>query len=671
MTPAGLLHTDRRRGWLCALAGSVLLAATLLADGTAAASPATPTAAARLQLAKGPASALGQARAAAAAKSARPQAPPPPSYVQTSNVYGNDLARGHDGLRGYGREEVTDTLTPVLSGVIQDAAGGLVKGEFFLLTAEGKPIGGSPTGLGDVPSGTRITYQIPSGVLVNGRSYLWYMKACYAGSCSRPARLQRFRVSAVALSKSEARLVNDSRGAPTHLAVTPGDGGALAVWKPPGLSDSGQAVTSYTVRATTLAGVPVFKTTTTNDYAVVTGLTNHRPYMITVAATRVNGRYGRPARSFVRPYRVPFAAADVAAVREFLAGQTQLQEGTAPTAQAALRTGTESSAVAPELADEQRADVAVRNAAAADDGREANGINRLSGILVTARFPWIINVYVTDELTYTTITGVGKPDRQSTGSADLEDYLFSFIGGRSLRMTGYVDADDALDQAIEGDSATAVSSSLNDYAGTTVPKGLVMPPPATAGPASARTKPEATTAPVQADLSRSGEVKWALQNWNGGKDGYGDDCTDFASRAMHIGGGAIFDINTLSPFNRKDDHYWYNTAFFLPGFYVHTYSWGSAPHLADHLWLRGNTWLKYYSSAKPGDLIFANWSGGVFINLRNGAKDTITHVGVITKMSNGVPLITQHTNDRRNEPIWRWLATGPHVHVWVVIPDPS
>jgi hypothetical protein len=618
-----------------------------------------------LALAIGLALASSPARAVATVKSASLQPPAVPSYLQTSNVYGNNLPRG------FGLEPVSDTLTPVLSGVVQDAAGGLVEGEFFLLTTRGKPIGGTPTGIGDVPSGSRITYQIPSGVLTNGHTYLWYMKACYASTCSWPSRIQRFRVSAVSISKSEARLVSEAHGAPTDLTVTPGDGGALAVWKPPTFSNEGQAIASYTVRATTLFGALAIKATTANDYAVITGLTNFQPYAITVSATWANGRHSKPAWSFVRPYWVPSAAADVAAVRQFLAGQTQLQEGTAPTATAALRRSTEASAIATELSEEQQADVAIRNAAAAEDGAEANGVNKLSGILVTAQFPWAVNVYVTDYMTYTTITGVGKSDSQSTASADLDDYLFSFTAGRSPRMTGYVDADDALDQAIEGDSMTAVSTSLNDYAGTAVPKGLAMPAPATASATPGGSTPEAIAASAKSAVNTAGEIRWALQNWDGGNDGYSVDCTDFASRALHIGGGAIFDINTLSPFNRKDDHYWYNTSFFFPGFVVHTYSWGSAPHLADHLWLRGNTWLKYVANAKPGDLIFANWSGSVFINLKNHAVDTITHVGVITKMSNGVPMITQHTNDRINEPIWRWFATGPHVHVWIVIPDPS
>ena len=37
-------------------------------------------------------------------------------------------------------------------------------------------------------------------------------------------------------------------------------------------------------------------------------------------------------------------------------------------------------------------------------------------------------------------------------------------------------------------------------------------------------------------ISGRGTVSWARKNENGGNNGYSDDCTDFASRALHYGG---------------------------------------------------------------------------------------------------------------------------------------
>ena len=52
----------------------------------------------------------------------------------------------------------------------------------------------------------------------------------------------------------------------------------------------------------------------------------------------------------------------------------------------------------------------------------------------------------------------------------------------------------------------------------------------------------------------------------------------------------------------------------------------------------------------PGDLIFANWKG----NSPNG----ISHVGIIAKMSPGIPLITQHSPTQTNVSLTYWLKHG-------------
>lgn len=573
----------------------------------------------------------------------------------------------------------SDTTTPLLSGVVQDPADSLVTGEFFLLTSSGRPIGGSPTGIGNVPSGTRISYQVPSGTLADGHSYEWYMKACYQGTCSRATARQHFQVHATRLGETGTPATSrppSPPGPPADLSVTGGDGGATVTWDPPVNCHDGQDIASYTVKAQTRSGPDAASATVSGQYAVLTGLANGEWYKITVTATGTGGRPGQPARTFVRPRPVRSSAADIAAVRQFLSGKTQLREGGAATAAAAMRGQDHATAVTAQLTAEQQTDTGIRAAAAAADGAESAGVNTLSGLLAVPSGHRMVDVFASDDLTYTTTTGVGTSHAQHTASEDLTDYLFTFspgmagtaaAAGTSPQLTGYVDADAALDQINNADNPAAASTTLNDYANTSIPPGLV-PPPGTNPPSGTAQR----TAPRVAGpaVNQAGEVAYALSQWNGSTNGYGDDCTDFASRALNIGGGARFDQGQFSPFNLQDDHYWYRTEFFI-GITIATYSWGGAAHLADHLWLRGNTYREFWSDAKPGDIIFANWNGSTFINLGNGAKDTISHTGVITAMSNGVPMITQHTNSRRNEPLWNWLATGPNVHVWIAIPNPS
>jgi cell wall-associated NlpC family hydrolase len=89
-----------------------------------------------------------------------------------------------------------------------------------------------------------------------------------------------------------------------------------------------------------------------------------------------------------------------------------------------------------------------------------------------------------------------------------------------------------------------------------------------------------------------------------------------------------------------------------------------AEDLAIHEWWRGSYFLKYWNNARPGDVIFANWNGTNFYG--------ISHVGLVTGMQNGAPLITQHSPSQKNIPLSYWLTHGgKDVHVWIASPAPG
>jgi hypothetical protein len=195
----------------------------------------------------------------------------------------------------------------------------------------------------------------------------------------------------------------------------------------------------------------------------------------------------------------------------------------------------------------------------------------------------------------------------------------------------------------------------------TVPAASATPAPATAAPAGAPTGGQ-VTAPTggqmtQARVNRAGAAKWALANWNGTYY-FGDDCADFVSRALAYGGGDPEKIGT----NPSDDHYWYFLQYRYGHYYSH--SWSVAEDLAIHLLWRGSYFLKYWNNASPGDVIFANWNGTNFSG--------ISHVGLVTGMKNGAPLITQHSPSQKNIPLSYWLTHGgKNVHVWIASPAPG
>jgi hypothetical protein len=213
------------------------------------------------------------------------------------------------------------------------------------------------------------------------------------------------------------------------------------------------------------------------------------------------------------------------------------------------------------------------------------------------------------------------------------------------------------------EAPTAAQATLAYTTATgTVPAASATPAPATAAPAGDPTGGQETPASTggqetAASVNRAGAAKWALANWNGTYY-FGDDCADFVSRALAYGGGDPEKIGT----NPSDDHYWYFLQYRYGHYYSH--SWSVAEDLAIHLLWRGSYFLKYWNNASPGDVIFANWNGTNFSG--------ISHVGLVTGMKNGAPLITQHSPSQKNIPLSYWLTHGgKNVHVWIASPAPG
>jgi hypothetical protein len=201
-------------------------------------------------------------------------------------------------------------------------------------------------------------------------------------------------------------------------------------------------------------------------------------------------------------------------------------------------------------------------------------------------------------------------------------------------------------------------------------------------------------------VNLQGVAQWARKNApKKDNNGFsGEDCTDFVSRALLLGGedhesvppglislldsGSIFDV-PLEDNDALNDHYWYNFAYGMSDgnpLTAHSNSWSAALDLAEHLKLNGSRWLVngmdlrwascvtaglYYglyglpSDVQPGDVIFANWSSGSFSG--------ISHAGVIVG-SQGQLEIAQHSFDRIDS-FAAWEMGGSDTHVWIVDPN--
>jgi cell wall-associated NlpC family hydrolase len=177
-----------------------------------------------------------------------------------------------------------------------------------------------------------------------------------------------------------------------------------------------------------------------------------------------------------------------------------------------------------------------------------------------------------------------------------------------------------------------------------------------AGSAAADAKATAAT-----QYSKKSAVTWALAHVNGTNNSFADDCADFVSRALQAGGYPFSYVPSVVVTNSTNDKYWYYFTVKYGRHYSH--SWSVAHDLAVHLVDMKSTRILNPKNAQPGDVIFANWNGSNFSG--------ISHVGIITGMSKGVPLITQHTPSQKNISLNYWLKHGGRdVHVWIYSPNP-
>ncbi|MFI8895726.1 amidase domain-containing protein [Streptomyces paradoxus] len=78
----------------------------------------------------------------------------------------------------------TQSLTPLLSGLVSSPGQGRVRAEFVLRDADGKQLPGVSVPETWVDSGQRAAARVPDGALRAGTTYLWAMRACTDQGCS-------------------------------------------------------------------------------------------------------------------------------------------------------------------------------------------------------------------------------------------------------------------------------------------------------------------------------------------------------------------------------------------------------------------------------------------------------------------------------------------------------
>ncbi|MFJ3640879.1 DNRLRE domain-containing protein [Streptomyces sp. NPDC090108] len=149
----------------------------------------------------------------------------------------------------------TQTQTPILSGVVSAPSGNTVQADFLLYDSTGAALGGSPLATIGADNGERAAVQVPAGLLADGSTYTWKMRACSNSRCSGYSDPQSFTVHLP--------------GAPAAPATT------TAVI-------SGSALTQATVDtgATDCSGAPCTGTTAGTLKVGASGTTHWRGYVL-------------------------------------------------------------------------------------------------------------------------------------------------------------------------------------------------------------------------------------------------------------------------------------------------------------------------------------------------------------------------------------------------------
>ena len=470
--------------------------------------------------------------------------------------------------------------------------------------------------------------------------------------------------------------------APTALTTTTGDGGAIVSWAEPSNTgyvdqsgDSADGITSYSVTATGPTGTVAATATTTGNSVVLTGLTDATSYTITVAATNPVGTGPAVSASGVTPQSVPSGDSQyTTAVSQLLTAGDQLEEGTYTTASAAEAGDSESAEFSTWLSYQASADVAVNQAMTNSDEADTADSTAMTDTLVSySSAANTVTVYTVAEETFTTVDTSGGSSVSTPGSVETPlSYTFA-LGGSTPAISQEADADAIVDPVASETDDTAYSVTLDgsDEEGG----GASDPVPTSVGWTAAGTLNNSSDTIVlpssgtRANLS--GTATWASNNATSkNDDGYSDDCTDFASRALHRGGGLPEKLGWDYPFGYASDAHWYHNRF------SHSYSWGGAFNNSDFFYRNNSNFLSSIWDASPGDAIWVDWYGGQWRGCSSSTgENCIDHTGIISKVTSKNVYIDQHTPNVKNVPFFKvpggvttWAGSHPNLTIWVAIP---
>ncbi|MGV9455807.1 DNRLRE domain-containing protein [Streptomyces sp. NPDC003635] len=551
----------------------------------------------------------------------------------------------------------TETATPLLTGIVTAAGRGAVSAEYLLYDASGAAVGEPLTA--SVQDGDRAVAKVPDGLLTDGSTYRWKMRACTGTVCSAYSAQQTFTLD-VTEEPAPSGTTGTAPAAVTDLKAVPGEHGALVTWSAAQFTGEPADMVTYTVTALASDGTTVGTRTTTGLSAVFDDLNADAgdvTYTFKVTGTNAYGTGPAVTSSGVVPAAVP-GGTDVysTAVQAYHLARGGLVQGSYVDANDAAANSAYGAQFVGRLAKEQEALLRERVAGSEDDSDNVSPEATLTDVLaIPSADGTTVTLRATVRTEDTIVTDV------STATADPTDQT----GETEMRYTFSTGAQPVLLSAVTASAKEVVvrptAAALDDFANA-VDAGLLadgLEPSAFDGDSTdtgSDTTQVAFGAQQAGTYLRTGAATWAVSNWNAPAM-YSQDCTNFVSRAMHHGGSIR--MKGSGDENHKSKDYWWRK----PNNWIHdeTWTWINASYLKTFMERHMLHSKRNTSNAFTGDIVFYDWT--------NDGK--VDHASIISKISNGKIYVTQHNKNYKYRALSAQKSAQPKMKIWIYRPQPE
>ncbi|MFF3416034.1 DNRLRE domain-containing protein [Streptomyces sp. NPDC002698] len=551
------------------------------------------------------------------------------------------------------------TTTPLLTGVVTAAGQGAVTAEYLLYDAAGNAVG-EPLTAG-VQDGDRAVAEVPDGSLTDGATYRWKMRACADSVCSAYTSLQTFTLD-VTDETAPTGTTGTAPEAVTDLKAVPGENGALVTWSAAEFTGEPDDVVTYTVAAVAPDGTTVRTRTTTGLSAVFDDLSSYAPDVTCTFKVTGKNDYGTgptATSNGAMPTEVP-GGTDVysAAMQAYEFAKSGLVQGSYVDAEDAAANSFYGAQFVDRLAKDEEALLRERVAGSEDDSDNVSPDAVFSDVLaIPSADGKTVTVRAKVRAEDVIVTDVSTPAADPTGQTGETEMRYTFSVGAEPVLLSTVTA--AAKEVVVRPTGAALDDFANAIETDLLADGLE---PSAFDGDSTDDGSETTATTVSFDALqagtylRTGAATWAVSNWDASAM-YSQDCTNFVSRAMHLGGDIRMKGSGDENYKSKD--YWWRK----PSNWVHeeTWTWINASYLKTFMERHMLHSKRNTSNAFTGDVIFYDW--------KNDGK--VDHASIITKISNGKIYVTQHNKNYKYRSLAAQKSAEPKMKIWIYRPKPE